>query len=190
MLCEPNFYTDRLPSFSAFSHLKNGSPCSYICISTLRSLSSAEITPRRQYYGPLRILSAQPVPYEIPVALCVSTNSASRVATSSILHTCQDQYPPADIAQYISCSLAELTAAFPMKRRVEFCITSFKACSIFTHVSACMLAESPTRSFYPKCFNSCRYLHHRFGCYQMERQLLGESQNPLGKSTFPRRTFQ
>src|SRR5208282_4953326 len=38
----------------------------------------------------------------------------------------------------------------PNRRRVGPCITLFEACSAFTHVTACMLAESPMRPSTPK----------------------------------------
>jgi Putative transposase len=38
----------------------------------------------------------------------------------------------------------------PNRRRVGPCIVIFEACSAFTHVTACMLTESPTRPSTPK----------------------------------------
>jgi hypothetical protein len=43
--------------------------------------------------------------------------------------------------------------AFPSLRRVGTCIMVFEACSAFTHVTACMLAESPARFFYTGGFS-------------------------------------
>ena len=59
----------------------------------LRPLSSTGITRRLQYYGPLR----QPVSPVCPSRgtgwRAHATDRASRVATSSIFHTCQHHYP-------------------------------------------------------------------------------------------------
>ena len=46
----------------------------------------------------------------------------------------------------------------PLLRRVGFHITLFEACSTFTRVTACMLADSPKGSLSLKCFSPIRYL--------------------------------
>lgn len=49
------------------------------------------------------------------------------------------------------------TAAFPIWRAGGFRITRFEACSTFTGVTACLLADSPKELFL-KCFSPSRYL--------------------------------
>jgi hypothetical protein len=56
------------------------------------------------------------------------------------------------------------SSAFPESEAVGPCVTLFEACSAFTHVTACMLTESPMRPYtegfiYLRCF----------GCYRAER---------------------
>ena len=61
----------------------------------------------------------------------------------------------------------------PILRRVGFRDALFGACSAFTHVPACMVAEPPKAALY-----QCASIHvvtsmNRSGRYQLERQLLG-----------------
>ena len=61
----------------------------------------------------------------------------------------------------------------PFLRRVGFRDTRFEACSAFTRVPACMVAEPPKAALY-----QCASIHvvtsmNRSGRYQLERQLLG-----------------
>ena len=61
----------------------------------------------------------------------------------------------------------------PFLRRVGFRINLFEACSAFTRVPACMVAEPPKAALY-----QCASIHvvtsmNRSGRYQLERQLLG-----------------
>jgi hypothetical protein len=44
----------------------------------------------------------------------------------------------------------QITAAFPESQTGQLRITLFEACSAFTHVTACMLAESLLRPSTPK----------------------------------------
>ena len=48
------------------------------------------------------------------------------------------------------------------------CIARFGACSAFTHVMACTLAESPSDPFHRK-LRQLRCLRRRFDCYRVER---------------------
>ena len=56
----------------------------------------------------------------------------------------------------------------PITRWVGSCINRFEACSAFTHVMACTLAESPSDPLHRK-LRPLRYLCSRFGCYRVER---------------------
>ena len=59
----------------------------------LRPLSSAGITPRLQYYGPLRHPAGPACPSRGPGCRVHGTGRASRVATLSIFHACRRHYP-------------------------------------------------------------------------------------------------
>ena len=59
----------------------------------LRPLSSTGVTPRLQYYGPLRRPAGPACPSRGPGRRVHGTARASRVATLSIFHACRRQYP-------------------------------------------------------------------------------------------------
>ena len=52
-------------------------------------------------------------------------------------------------------------------------ITLFEACSAFTHVMACLIAESPIRDPFHRGLQRLHYFHHCSDCYRLERQLPG-----------------
>src|SRR5215469_651970 len=56
----------------------------------------------------------------------------------------------------------------PKPWRVGSCINLFEACSAFTHVTACMLAESPWDPLHQR-LQQLRCLHCRSDCYRVER---------------------
>ncbi len=88
-----------------------------------------------------------------------ATDRASRVASVSLWHTCCRQYPGGDAR----CSRRSLPGRWlpsPKQRRVGLRIILFEACSAFTRVAACVLAEPPIRRpVTSECFSPCRYLH-------------------------------
>lgn len=71
--------------------------------------------------------------------------------------------------------------------RVGFRITRFEACSAFTHVRACILAEPPTGPLHRR-LQPFRYLHDCSDCYRLERQLAGWDSHPLEDRAFARHT--
>ena len=75
-------------------------------------LSSAGITPRLQYYGPIRHPAIRPAPRGVPVAACHGTGGASRVATHSIFARA-DATTPAETSRLSRRSLSGQSAAFP-----------------------------------------------------------------------------
>src|SRR5271156_3608646 len=116
----------------------------------LRPLPSTGVTRLLRYYGPLRhprrpgrsLASCQLIPTAI-------TAGTSRVANGPLLLACRRQYPG---RSHGICSLVPFHSLRPSPKpgRVGSCISLFEACSAFTHVTACMLAESPMRPFTPK----------------------------------------
>jgi len=74
----------------------------------------------------------------------------------------------------------------PKDTRVGALITLFEACSAFTHVTACLLAESPCDPLL-RGLRRLRYLHRRLDCYRLERSVAGWVSHPLKLRAFPRR---
>src|ERR1035438_10213726 len=95
-----------------------------------------------RYYGPLR----HPIRPGLSLASCqliptAITAGASRVASGLLMRTCRRHYPGRfDEA----CSLVSLHRLRPSlcNSQVGSCNCFFGACSAFTHVMACTLAES------------------------------------------------
>src|SRR6266581_5670270 len=66
-----------------------------------------------------------------------------------LLPTCRRHYPGRFDGTY-SLVLFHQCRPSPKSRWVGSCINRFEACSAFTHVTACMLAKSPTRPSTPE----------------------------------------
>jgi hypothetical protein len=103
-----------------------------------------------RYYEPLR----HPSQPGLSLASCQLTHTAitagtSRVASDPLRLHAVATTPAGPIE---TCSLIRFhrLRPSPNRRRVGPCITLFEACSAFTHVTACMLAESPMRPSTPK----------------------------------------
>ena len=78
----------------------------------LRPLSSTGITPRLQYYGPLRHPAGPACPSRGSGCRVHGTVRASRVATPSIFHACRRHYPGGN-RPGLRRSLPSRSAAFP-----------------------------------------------------------------------------
>ena len=77
----------------------------------------------------------------------------------------------------------------PDYRRVGFRITSFEACSTFTHVPARMVAEPPqSGSLTPECFRPYRCLHDPPWLLPTGATVVGRDSHPPEEGAFPRRT--
>src|SRR6201981_1495282 len=83
------------------------------------------------------------------------------------MRTCGRHYPGRVNG---ACSLVYLHCQRPSlcKSQVGSCNCFFGACSAFTHVTACTLAESPSDPLHRK-LRQLRCLRHRFDCYRVER---------------------
>ena len=108
----------------------------------LRPLSSTGITPRLQYYGPLRHPAGPACPSRGPGCRVHGTDRASRVAALSIFHACRRHYPGGYRPVLVALFPADRRPS-PIDRRADFRIMCFEACSAFTRVPACMVAEPP-----------------------------------------------
>jgi hypothetical protein len=75
----------------------------------------------------------------------------------------------------------------PITRWVGSCINRFEACSAFTHVTACTLAESPSDPFHRK-LRQLRCLRRRFDCYRVERSSSRAGVSPAVNQRLSRRT--
>ena len=53
--------------------------------------------------------------------------------------------------------------------QVGFCITLFEACSAFTHVTACMIAESPISDPFHQRLRRLHFFHRCSDCCRLER---------------------
>ena len=140
----------------------------------LRPLSSTGVTPRLQYYWPLRHPAGPACPSRGPGRRVHGTARASRVATLSIFHACRRQYPGGNRPVRSSLSSQPVGGLPPDYRRVGFRAKRFKACSAFTRVPACMVAEPPIGG--PSLQGASAHVvtsMNRPGRYQPERQLLG-----------------
>ena len=116
----------------------------------LRPLPSTGVTRLRQYYEPLR----HPSQPGLSLASCQLIHTAITAGTSRVaagplcLHAVATT--PAGPMETCSLTRSHRLRPSPNRRRVGPCIVVFEACSAFTHVTACMLAESPMRPSTPK----------------------------------------
>jgi hypothetical protein len=93
--------------------------------------------------------SARPVSHELPVDPYRDHRWDFPCCAWSTLPTCRRQYPGRSDG---ICSLVRFHPLRPSPKsgRVGSCISLFEACSAFTLVTACKLAESPMRPSTPK----------------------------------------
>ena len=93
--------------------------------------------------------TARPFSHELPVDPYRDHRWDFPCCAWSTLLTCRRQYPGRSDG---TCSLVRFHSLRPSPNsgRVGSCISLFEACSAFTHVTACTLAESPMRPSTPK----------------------------------------
>src|SRR5262250_59156 len=140
------------------------------------------------YYGPLRrpkrpglsLTSCQLIPncdHRWGFPCCVW----------SPLPTCRRHYPGRSDGV---CSLVYLHRQRPSlcNSQVGSCNYFFGACSAFTHVTACTLAESPCDPLHRK-LRRLRCLRRRFDCYRVERTSSRAGVAPAEVQRLSRRTF-
>ena len=111
--------------------------------------------------------TARPVSRELPVDPYRDHRWGFPCCVWSPMRTCYRHYPGRfDEA----CSLVPLHRLRPSlcNSQVGSCNCFFGACSAFTHVMACTLAESPCDPFHRK-LRQLRCLRCRFDCYRVER---------------------
>ena len=79
-----------------------------------------------------------------------ATAGASRVATVLLVQTCRRHYPGGTAGGFKSFPVYLRQRPSPSLCWVGSHITCFGACSVFTRVTACLLAEPPMRPFASK----------------------------------------
>src|SRR6516225_1747470 len=94
------------------------------------------------------------------------------------MRTCHRHYP-GRIDGTASLVLFHRLRPSPINRRVGSCGIFFEACSAFTHVMACTLAESPCDPFHRE-LRRLRYLCRRLDCYRVERSSSRAGVAPAG----------
>src|SRR5499425_2053227 len=102
------------------------------------------------------------------------------------MHTCHRHYPGRSNGV---CSLVHLHCRRPSlcNSQVGSCNYCFGACSAFTHVTACTLAESPSDPFHRE-LRQLRCLHYRSIATGWSEPVPGRELHPLKSSAFSRRT--
>ena len=60
----------------------------------------------------------------------------------------------------------------------------FEACSVFTRVSACLVAKSPEVTRYTRVLQQICYLLYRPGCFRPSDRLAGRDSHPLEIADF------
>ena len=155
----------------------------------LRPLSSTGITPRLQYYGPLRHPVGPACPSRGSGCRVHGTDRGSRVATPSIFHACRRHYPggnrpvrsslssrPAGGLPLITVgSASALSVSRPARRSLAF--------------RPAWSLSRPRRPFSPESFNPCRCLHEPPWPLPAGTTVAGWGSHPPGKRAFPRRTI-
>jgi len=111
--------------------------------------------------------TAWPSSRELPVDPCRDHRWGFPCCVWSPMPTCHRHYP---VRFDGACSLVYLHRQRPSlcNSQVGSCNCFFEACSAFTHVMACTLAESPSDPLHRK-LRQPRCLRCRFDCYRAER---------------------
>jgi len=130
--------------------------------------------------------TAWPVSRELPVDPDRDHRWGFPCCVWSPLPTCHRHYPGRLDG---ACSLVSLHPQRPSlcNSQVGSCNCFFEACSAFTHVMACTLAESPCDPFHRK-LRQLRCLRCRFDCYRVERTSSRAGVAPAEVQRLSRRT--
>ena len=158
----------------------------------LRS-SLTEVPSLRRSYPASQVLrtsppphTARPVSRELPVDPYCDHRWGFPCCVWSPMPTCHRHYPGRLNGAY---SLVSLHPQRPSlcNSQVGSCIYFFGACSAFTRVMACTLAESPCDPLHRR-LRQLRYLRCRFDCYRVERTSSRAGLSPAEVQRLSRRT--
>jgi hypothetical protein len=130
--------------------------------------------------------TARPVSRELPVDPYRDHRWGFPCCVWSPLPACHRHYPGRFDG---ACSLVHLHRQRPSlcNSQVGSCNCCFGACSAFTHVMACTLAESPSDPLHRK-LRQLRCLRRRFDCYRVERTSSRAGVAPAEVQRLSRRT--
>ena len=112
--------------------------------------------------------------------------------SNPLFHTCHRQYP-GGTGRCSRRSLPDRWQPSPFLRRVGFRSARFEACSAFTRVVACMVAEPPAAALcHRSASDGCCYLHHPLRLLPAGATVAGldalMDSHPLRNGAFSRRT--
>jgi hypothetical protein len=131
--------------------------------------------------------TARPISHELPVDLYCDHRLGLPV-----LRLVSYAYMPSPLPRQVpgACSLVPLHRLRPSlcNSQVGSCNCFSEACSAFTHVMACTLAESPCDPFHRK-LRQLRCLRCRFDCYRVERTSSRAGVAPAEVQRLSRRTI-
>jgi hypothetical protein len=130
--------------------------------------------------------TARPFSHELPVDPHYDHRWGFPCCVWSPMRTCHRHYPGRSDA---ACPLVPLHRQRPSlcNSQVGSCNCCFGACSAFTHVMACTLAESPSDPLHRK-LRQLRCLCRRFDCYRVERTSSRAGVAPAEVQRLSRRT--
>src|SRR5271167_1915612 len=102
-------------------------------------------------------------------------------------HACRRQYPGGTDGAPVARFLPHQQRPSPYDRRVGSHVDCFEACSAFTRVTACTLAESPDATLLHRSV-SARVVASspRSDCFRLERPVAGWDSHPLEPAVFAR----
>ena len=131
--------------------------------------------------------TARPVSRELPVDPYRDHRWGFPCCVWSPMRTCHRHYPGRSDG---ACSLVYLRQRRPSlcNSQVGSCDYFFGACSAFTHVMACTLAESPSDPLHRR-LRQLRCLRCRFDCYRVERASSRAGVSPAEVQRLSRRTI-
>jgi len=141
----------------------------------VRPLPSTGVTRLRRYYEPLRHPKRPGLSLAgLRLAVTHRHRWGFPCCVRSPLQTCRHHYPGGTVKGIRLLPGSRRQRPSPYVRWVGSRIIRFEACSVFTRVTACLLAESPSDPLHRR-LRQLRYLRHRSDCYWLEQQLPGGS---------------
>ena len=178
------------------------------------SLPSTGITPRLQYYGPIRHPAGPACPSRGSGCRVHGTDRASRVAPPSTFHACRRHYPGGNQPVVSSLSSRPVGGLPLVIGGSASAISPFRGLlSVHFAFRPAWVAGPPSRlssplgrlrrfrlrarlgcrisvaALLPECFNPCRYLHESPWLLPAEATVAGWDSHPQGKRAFPRHTI-
>ena len=167
-------------------------PISSYIVLELRPLRSTGITRRRHYCGPLR----HPKRPDLALAGCRLwvTRPHRRgfpCCLSIPLSRMPSSLPRWDRLGKLLVPIRDSSSRrrpSPLSRRLGSHITLFEACSTFTRVTACVLADSPKEAFSWSASADLVTSFHRPKCYWQEQLVARRGSHPLKSTSLSRHT--